>query len=300
MKIQQLNYFIAVCETLNFTKAAQRFFISQTAVTQQIKALEDELGVQLFDRTHRHVTITPAGKTFRTDAQEILRRLTLAKNRAQAASTTVTGQLRIGYLNGFERANIAEILRAFHQQYPNVAFTLTRGNVAELYDAVLAERLDVVFNLQYTPQTIPHLTCDLYQTYPLTAVFPATHPLAHRQRIAPEELAHYPLVDVEKHTSRYQEASTITKFFTDAGFLPPVSYLSDDIENTILAVSAGLGYALLPGFFTDTLTLQDRVTSVAITGQERTMRIVLATKAGNSNALLPRFKASCLATNTDH
>ena len=73
MQLRQLEYFIAVAEHLNFTKAAQQFYISQTAVTLQIKALEEELGVTLFHRSNRKVELTPAGKTFLEDANAILR-----------------------------------------------------------------------------------------------------------------------------------------------------------------------------------------------------------------------------------
>lgn len=289
MQMRQLTYFVAVCETLNFTKAAKRFYISQTAVTQQIKALETELGVQLFNRDNRHVTITPAGVSFLTDARRILAQVASAKERVQAANTAVLGTLRIGYVNGLEKTRLADWLNQFHQQYPNATFTLLRQNVAALYDAVLADQLDLVLNLNYTSQPIPHLKTKLLQHAALMAVFPMQHPLANQTMIRPAALKDYPLIDIEKHTSKYHEATTIMKFFTDAGFLPDVKYVSNDIENTILAVAAGLGYALLPAYFTQSLNLDDRVIALPIVGCEKALNIVAAWKPENTNPLLPYF-----------
>ena len=87
MQIRQLEYFLAVCEHLNFTKAARQFYISQTAVSLQIQTLEEELGVRLFNRTNRRVELTPAGRTFQEDARAILRRTKDAMERARRADT---------------------------------------------------------------------------------------------------------------------------------------------------------------------------------------------------------------------
>jgi DNA-binding transcriptional LysR family regulator len=81
------------------------------------------------------------------------------------------------------------------------------------------------------------------------------------------------------------------KFFTDAGFLPAVKYVSNDIENTILAVAAGLGYALLPAYFTQSLNLDDRVIALPIVGCDQTLTVAAAWKPENTNLLLPHFLA---------
>ena len=141
MQIRQLEYFVAVSEHLNFTKAAKQFFISQTAVTQQIKALENELGVTLFYRNNRRVELTPAGRTFLDDAKAILRRTRDAMERAKRADTVFTGNLNIGFIKGFEKTNLSDLLAEFHVQYPNISFTLTRENVAEIGRASCRERV---------------------------------------------------------------------------------------------------------------------------------------------------------------
>ena len=294
MQIRQLEYFVAVSEQLNFTKAARQFFISQTAVTQQIKVLEEELGVRLFDRNNRRVVLTPAGKTFLEDAKAILRRTRDACDRAKRADTVFTGKLDIGFVKGYEKTNLSDVLSDFHVHYPNITLTLTRENVAELYDGILNKNLDVILNIRYSMDDLEDIEFQIVRQYPLLAVMPASHPLSHRISIQRSELKGYPLVDIKKSEDRYGETATILNAFTSAGFLPNVQYVSDDIETSILAVAAGLGYALLPSYITDTLTMREKVIAVPIEGEEKKITIIAAWHKDNRNPALRKFLDSCV------
>ena len=97
MNTNQLRYFVTAAECRSFTKAADQFYITQTAITQQIRALEDNLGVPLFDRSSRPISLTPAGSAFLSDARSILGRIDQAVNRIQEVSTGMVGTLRIGF-----------------------------------------------------------------------------------------------------------------------------------------------------------------------------------------------------------
>lgn len=297
MNIRQLEYFVAVSEHLNFTKAAQQFFISQSAMTLQIKALEEELGVPLFHRTNRRVELTPAGRTFLDDAHAILRRTRDAVGRAKQASTVFTGQLNIGFVKGYEKTNLSDLLADFHIKYPNISLNLTRENVAELYDGILDHSLDFIINLQYLTADLSYLDSlhhHVIQHYPLKAVMPASHPLSHRTSIVRADLKGYPLVDIKKNDTRYGEVTTILNAFTSAGFIPNVEYVSDDIETSILAVAAGLGYALLPGYITDALSTREKVIALPLEGEEKRMTIIAAWHKENHNPALKPFLESCI------
>lgn len=113
MNINQLKYFISVAEYRSFTKAANQFYISQTAITQQIQALEESMGVTLIDRSRRPIMLTPAGNVFLNEARAILERMDMAVSRVRDASTGLVGTLRIGYTKGYERSNLSNLLRAF-------------------------------------------------------------------------------------------------------------------------------------------------------------------------------------------
>ena len=97
MTLNQLKYFVAVAESRSFTKAAEQYFLAQTAITQQIQKLETSLGVQLIDRKTRPISLTPMGQVFLREARSILRRMDGAIQRTREASTGITGTLRIGY-----------------------------------------------------------------------------------------------------------------------------------------------------------------------------------------------------------
>ena len=121
--INQIKYFIAVAEYKSFTKAANQYYISQTAITQQIRTLEEHMGVRLIDRTKRPIALTPAGNVFLNEAKAILERMNTAVSKVRDASTGLVGTLRIGYTKGYERSNLSNILRFFHLEFPNILIT---------------------------------------------------------------------------------------------------------------------------------------------------------------------------------
>ena len=126
MNINQLRYFISVATARSFSAAAEENYITQTAMTQQIKALEDSMGCQLINRSTRPITLTAAGQSFLKDARSILSRLDEAMIRAAEASSGISGSLRIGYIKGYERSALSDTLRSFHRQLPNVLLTCYR------------------------------------------------------------------------------------------------------------------------------------------------------------------------------
>ena len=107
MNSRQLEYFLAVARELNFTKAAESMFVSQTAVTQQIKVLEEQLGVHLFERTKRKVALTPAGRVFQEEAVDILKRIDLAAQRTRAVSSGFTSGVWFPCASGIRSWRIA-------------------------------------------------------------------------------------------------------------------------------------------------------------------------------------------------
>ena len=111
MNRNQLKYFVAAAESRSFTKAAEQFYISQTAITQQIRLLEEALGCPLFDRSTRPVSLTPAGTIFLREAKGILERMSRAQERVHDASTGLSGTLRVGYVRGYERSDLSAHIR---------------------------------------------------------------------------------------------------------------------------------------------------------------------------------------------
>lgn len=290
MHIRQLEYFLSVCDTLNFTKAASRFYISQTAVSLQIKSLEEELGVSLFKRTKHHVEITPAGRIFQEECRAILTRLESAVEKTRNESAKVAGTLKIGYVMGIEKTDIPDFLQQFHSSYANISIELYRGTRVDLYEKVLQEQIDVAVNLRHDGEHPAGIqTADLC-THPLKALLHISHPLSYKALVTPSDLGPYPLISVQNAgESIYDEQWVFEKFFQAVGYEPKVIYASEELENIALLVCAGMGYALLPGYFADASVRDRKMTALPIKGYEQAINIVIAKKEGTEDPLANIF-----------
>src|SRR3954466_5938378 len=142
MKCSHLRYFVAVAEELHFRRAAERLYVAQAAVSEQIRKLEGELGVRLFERTHRHVALTAAGAAMLDDARGVLRQAEHARAAAVAAGERTSERLRIGYPPGTLPDAVPRALRALPSLLPDARVLLETGSAMRLIDDVRGRRLD--------------------------------------------------------------------------------------------------------------------------------------------------------------
>ena len=149
MNLNQFRYFISVAEHGSFTKAAAQHYISQTAITQQIHALEENIGVKLLDRNSRPVTMTPAGKVFLKEARELLGKMDAALLHTREASTGLEGELRLGYTKGYEHSDLPKHLRRFHLEYPSILISCYRHDTDKLAAGLLSGEYDIIFKGEY-------------------------------------------------------------------------------------------------------------------------------------------------------
>lgn len=289
MNIKQLEYFVAVAENLNFTRAAEQFFISQTAITQQIKSLEEYLGVQLFIRSKRHVELTPAGSGFLKESRAIINRTKDAVYRTRLISTGLTGSLNIGFVKGYEKTDFPHILQKFHFKYPNIFLSLIRENADDIYDKIIDGSLDIAFNILFETPNLTNLEYKFIKNYPLNAVVSSDHPLAHKKSIKRADLEGHAFIELRTQEQDYGQSAKIRREFLEAGFLPVISVQSDDIETSLMMASVGLGYALLPSYITDSITSRERLVVIPIEGEEKIMQIIVIWKKDNTNPVLNEF-----------
>jgi DNA-binding transcriptional LysR family regulator len=244
MELRHLRYFVAVAEDLHFRKAAERLHVAQPAVSEQVRKLEQELGVQLFNRTHRSVSLTSAGAALLVEARHVLRHAEVAQQAARTAGDQATMRLRIGYLADSLPSSVPRALRHLASSCPAVEVDLTTGPAARLIDDVRTQRLDAVVT------TLPASTNGLRVT-PLggqdaVAVLPVTHPRAvdatiHLERLVPERLVLLP----RAANPAFHDA--VVSMCRDAGLAPTfVEVPEARVEHVLLAVAAGAGVAMLP------------------------------------------------------
>jgi len=244
MELRHLRYFVAVAEELHFRRAAERLHIAQPAVSEQVRKLEQELGVRLFDRTQRSVSLTDSGAAMLDEARRVLRQAEIAMAAARNASEQATARLRIGHPHDFLPTSVERAMQAFSAGTPGVQIHLETGSALRLLGEVRADRLDAVV------VGLPAPTSGLRETpagcQRIVAALPVTHAHAMGSAISLERLAPERLV-VLPPDSNPAFHNVIVSVCRDAGLCPTLIEVGEPrVEHALLAVASGAGVALLP------------------------------------------------------
>src|SRR5262245_25123874 len=194
MDLKHLRAAVAVAEHLHFGQAAKALGVAQPPLSQQVKALEDELGVTLFERTTRAVHLTPAGETFVADARAALSMVDTAARRARQAGRGEIGELAIGMVGSAVQQPLPTIIRAFRARYPAVALSFHVLPTATQVDRLRASALDLGLLRPPLPGPAGEFELVSISREPLVAVLPSDHRLAGRRRVAVSTLADEPFV----------------------------------------------------------------------------------------------------------
>jgi DNA-binding transcriptional LysR family regulator len=245
---RQLRYFVAVAEELSFTRAALRLHLSQPPLSQQIQALEQDLGVVLLERTKRRVALTEPGRVFLDQAREILAKADEARSHVTAAAAGHSGQLRLAYTVSVSfHPALPQALLRYRQLAPNVRLQLSEMYTEPQYAALLAGQIDVGF-VRDEPshlQDARNVRLTVVDREPLLLALPSGHSLAGRSSISLQEVAGDAFVSQPREL-----ASTLydrlVKLAAKAGFRPTISQQAQQINGLLALVAAGLGLALVP------------------------------------------------------
>ncbi len=294
MNRNQLRYFVAAAESRSFTKAADQFFISQTAVTQQIRLLEEMLGCPLFDRSTRPVSLTPAGKAFLTEAKAILERMDQAIDRAHGASTGLSGSLRIGYLKGYEQSGFTDFLREFHQRHANLLITFYRSTTDQLAAGLLGNQFDLILTWDSTNlKQDERVDWLLAEEVGLVAALYAGHPLAQRGRLTRRELRGEPIIYMSpaETLDSYGDAFFMN-LYKEAGYRPNILFCSSDSESILMMVAAEEGVSILPDYSARKHAPAENLVFIPLTGQGEQEEVIAAWRRDAQNPALAQFVAA--------
>jgi LysR family transcriptional activator of glutamate synthase operon len=261
MNTRQIEYFLAVADELSFTRAAEKLYVSQTAVTQQIRALEEQMGVQLFSRTKKKVELTPAGELFRIEGRRILEHIDNAFTHARDASMGMTGGLEIGFAN-YASNILSNSLQEFHDRYPNIRLHFRSYNPSVLLDRLKLGELDMIFSPVFDPTVYEECVFQEISGISLIAVLPSNHPLAGRHTLTRQDLGQENLILACTPDSKIGEDRLIINSFLQIGLQPNIVDRIEDAETILLMVAVGMGVSILPSYITLPVTNDRRIVAI--------------------------------------
>lgn len=246
MELRHLRYALALSEHGHFGRAAAALGIRQPPLSQQIKALETELGVRLFDRTGHGVRPTAAGEAFLTRARQVLDHLNLAVRDAADAGRGDTGTLAVGFLGTALAAVLPEVLTAFRARRPHVRLDLRQLTSARQVEALLNGGLDAGFVCGPPPGAAGRrLSSVPLGRESLVAALPADHPLTGAASVPMEALADEPLI-LSSRQAEPAAADVALAVCRKAGFAPRIAHEAHDLHTLLGLVACGLGVGIGP------------------------------------------------------
>jgi LysR family transcriptional regulator, transcription activator of glutamate synthase operon len=243
MELRQLRYLVALAEELNFTRAAEREHVAQPALSQQIRRLEDEIGLPLVERTTRHVALTDAGDVLLVRARRVLAELEAAGTELQALRGMDTGHVTIGSMHTMGPIDLSLPLALFHDLHPGVGLTVREQSSEEMAEMLRIDEIDLAF-LSVTERVESHgLGLHQLVSEELVVLLPPMHPLSGRAEVRMAELADEQFISF-RAGARLREL--LFAAGREAGFEPRVTLESNESQRIRRLVARGLGVAILP------------------------------------------------------
>ena len=244
MDTRQLEYFVAVAEELNFTRAARRLFAVQSTVSAGIRSLEHELGAALFERSSKRVALTPAGMALLPEAHAAIEAVDRVRSAVTLTKRGIRGRLRVGIFTNIDFVDLPALFGEFHERYPLVDLQLgaSPSGSTGLADDVRRGRIDVAF-MGLPAQDLAGFRVVELARSAFVAVLPAAHPLAGKESVSLAELAGEPWVDSPEG---FGTRIAVERAFAAAGLGRTVKAEVADLGELPRFVRAGLGVAVLP------------------------------------------------------
>lgn len=247
MDFRQFRYFVATAQTLHFARAAEQLGIAQPALSQQIKALETQMGVRLFYRAKRRIELTEAGAVFLQEALATLEQAEKAVRMAQDVARGESGRIDIGFVGSvMYEGRFPRLLKAYRKAHPGVQLSLHEMPILAQIEAVAMQQLDIAIVRSPLPPTLPEgLESFTLASQRLIAVLPADHPLAGAERVTLAALAQDAFLAF-RDPEGVGLGNALLTLCRNAGFEPQITQQVSEVGTLISLVAAGLGVSLMP------------------------------------------------------
>ena len=286
MELRHLRYFVAVAEELHFTRAALRLNIAQPPLSQQIRALEQELGVQLFARTRRSVALTDAGRALLERSRAMLAAAQALPQELQRVARGEVGLLRIGFSSTLPLTKVLRDVVADHRRsHPDVALNLREMHSQLQFDSLRRGELDVGL-VRYNEGTPDGILLRLLRRDPLRLVVPAGHCFARRKSVSIAECRDEAFIGFPGDAGT-GTGPLLKRLAAQAGFEPRIAQEAREATTQIGLVAAGLGIAVLPAPL-EVVRMQG-VHYVALEGEGALLVMSVATRSDEASERVLSF-----------
>lgn len=286
MDFNQLNCFIAVAQYLNFTKAAQSLYLTQSAISHNIAELEKELEAKLFNRTKSSVSLTVAGELLLTDALKLDSSLRSTIGRVRMIAQGTVGELTVGYVFEPIAEHRLESFRRYREKYPDINVRFRTCDSISMSRKIIKNELDVGFSRYVTLADRKQLEWEYLYSDPLYIVLSTRHPLAGKDKLTVEQIAGETIVLMNRRDNPGMFDMVHHMFMAD-GFSPRINDSANDLFTTILMARLGIGVLILPGQFK---TLQtDDLLFIPLDDENAFHDIGVAWNKSNDNPALRPF-----------
>ena len=278
---RRIQAFLAVAEELNFTRAAERLGIAQQPLSQQIARIERDLGVPLFSRSTRRVSLTEAGSSLYRDVVDLLARMDTAERNALRAARGETGRIAIGAGTYAIDTILPEVMQRFHERYSDVEISLYEHHTAQQIDALRSGDIDIAFAIE--PPTVDDVAVETMHTGGFVLV------VAARETgiTAPVHLNDFPnasYIAAPRHLSPGMHDAK-EQIFRDHGVEPHVAQYASQASTMFALVAAGAGWMLTPASPSRVERVGIRFVPIA---HDRSVRLEMMTRAGDNERTVVR------------
>jgi DNA-binding transcriptional LysR family regulator len=244
MELRHLRYFVAVAEEQNVSRAARRLHVSQPPLSRQIRDLESELGVALFDRGTKAFRLTEAGRVFLTEARTILKGAEGAVQMAKDVAGGKRGEINVGYAPSLTVELLPRALRYFRKSNPGVRVRLHDLSTQEMLRGLNDGSLQVAMMVQVPSKDLKGLVFDELQRQPVCVALHPAHPLARARKVGLEQVANECLVAFT-HADYPEHQAWVAGLFAPLNRAPQIVEEHDSITSLIAAVESGRGVAVI-------------------------------------------------------
>lgn len=284
VELRHLRYFTVLAEELHFSRAAQRLHLAQPALSQQIRSLEEIVGVQLFVRTSRSVALTAAGAMFLTRARRTLRAVAHDVEEARSIGRGESGSLNVGFIGSGMLGPLPTVLQRYRAAYPRVELELHESFTSRVVAGLLSGALDAGLLRDSDPH--PDLTTETLFSEPFIAVLPADHPRAKQRGISATVLRDEPFV-FYTHAAGTLAWNKPLSLCGEAGFRPRVVQVATSWLSILQLIAVGFGVSIAPACVANVGTTG--VVCVPLRGATEVSHVELAQRKEETRPIVQAF-----------